>query len=178
LGAARRRWPTRSRAAFAACSIFRQTWLDRLRAAKGSAVGVTVHADPAGQAESWLNGTGDLLFAGLGEQVPLAVQLGVLAHADIGRLADLGRHCRGGSVRRAWGTPMAGMAGDIAQHAGTAEALAELQRDVLQPLELELLAGRVSFTASSDLIAYLRCRLSASEFRPFGHGSGADLGDG
>lgn len=144
-----------------AWSISRQAWLERVRAAVGSALGVTVHADPAGQAQSWLAGTGDLLFAALGEQVPLAVRLGVLAHADIGRLTDLGRHCQRGSVRRAWGTAMASMAGEIAQQAGTAEALAAFQRDVLQPLELELLAGQVTFTGTSDLIAYLRCRLSA-----------------
>jgi hypothetical protein len=143
-----------------ACSRARQPWLDRVRAGVDSALGVTVQADPVGQAQSWLSGTGDLLFASLGGQVPLAVRLGVLAHADFKRLTDLGRHCQRGSVRRAWGTAMAMMAGDIAQQAGTAEALAALQRDVLQPLELELLAGQVRFTATSDLIAYLGYRLS------------------
>ena len=91
--------------------------------AAGSALGVTVHADPAGEAQSWLSGTGDLLFAGLRGQVPLAVRLGVVAHADIGRLQELGRYCRRGSVRRAWGTDLARMAGDIVQQAGTAELL-------------------------------------------------------
>ncbi|HTX80735.1 MAG TPA: hypothetical protein VME44_01040 [Streptosporangiaceae bacterium] len=138
--------------------------MDRARAGIGSALGVTVHPDPVGQAQSWLSGTGDLMFASMGGQVPLSVRLGVLAHADINRLTDLGRYCRRGSVRRAWGTPMAAMAGDIAEQAGTAEALAALQRDVLQPLELELLAGHVAFSATSDLIVYLRFRLSAREF--------------
>jgi hypothetical protein len=144
------------------CSPGRQPWLDRVRAAVDGALGVTVHADPVGQAQSWLGGTGDLLFASLGGQVPLAVRLGVLAHADIARLTDLGRHCQRGSVRRAWGTAMATMAGDIVRQAGTAEALAALQHDVLQPLELELLAGHASFTGTSDLIAYLRRRLQAA----------------
>jgi hypothetical protein len=141
--------------------IYRRTWLDRVRAGVRGALGTTVQADPAGQAQSWLTGTGDLLFVALGEQVPLAVRLGVLAHADISRLTDLGRYCRRGTVRRAWGTAMARLAGDIAQQASTAEALAAFQRDVLQPLELELLAGHVTFTGSSDLIAYLRCCLPA-----------------
>jgi hypothetical protein len=147
------------------CSRFRRTVLGRVRAAVVDALGVTVQADPVGQAQSWLSGTGDLLFAGLRGQVPLAVRLGVLAHADISRLTDLGRHCRRGSVRRTWGTEMAGLAGDIAHHTGTAEALAVFQRDVLQPLELELLAGQVTLTSASDLIAYLRCRLPAAEAR-------------
>ena len=170
LSEARRRQQTRDRAKFVAWSISRLTWLDRMRAGAASALGVTVHADPAGQAESWLTGTGDLLFAALGDQVPLPVRLGVLAHADIGRLTDLGRYSRRGSVRRAWGTAMAGIARDIAQQAGTAEALGAFQRDVLQPLELELLAGHVTFGATSDLVAYLRRRMSAAEFEPFGGG--------
>jgi hypothetical protein len=147
------------------CSRFLQTALDRVRAAAVDALGVQVQADPASQAQSWLSGTGDLLFAGLRGQVPLAVRLGVLAHADISRLTDLGRSCRRGSVRRAWGTEMARLAGDIAQHASTAEGLAALQHGVLQPLELELLAGQVTFTSASDLVVYLRCRLSAAEER-------------
>jgi hypothetical protein len=122
--------------------------------------GVTVRADPAGQSEDWLSGRGDMLIAALGDRVPLAIQLSVLAHADIGRLQDLGRHRRLGSVRRAWGTEMARLAGDIARHAGTPDALAGLQRDVLIPLELELLAGRAAFPAAADAVGYLRARLA------------------
>lgn len=121
--------------------------------------GVAVRADPAGQSEDWPNGRGDMLIAGLGGRVPLAVQVGVLAHADIGRLEDLGRHCRLGSVRRAWGTEMACLAGDIARGAGTQDALAALQRDVLIPVELELLAGRAAFSTAAGAAAYLRNHL-------------------
>lgn len=66
---------------------------------------------------------------------------------------------------------MARIAGEIAEQASTADALAALQHDVLQPLELELLAGQVTFTTTSDLIAYLRRRLRTPEFR-FGQRSG------
>jgi hypothetical protein len=142
-----------------AYSKFRQAGLDRVRAAVTGAIGLTVLADPASQAQSWLGGTGDLLFAGSCGRVPLAVRLGVLAHADISRLTHLGRSCQRGSVRRSWGTGMARLAGDIARQAGTAEALAALQRRLLQPLELDVLGGQVTFTSAADLIAYLRCRL-------------------
>ena len=57
-------------------------------------LGVPVTIEPAGRAEDWLQGQGDLLIAGMGGRVPLAVQVGVLAHADLNRLADLGRHSR------------------------------------------------------------------------------------
>ena len=60
---------------------------------------------------------------------------------------------------------MARLAGDIAQHTGTPEALAAFQHGVLQPLELELLAGHVMFTSASDLITHLRCSLSTAEER-------------
>jgi hypothetical protein len=146
-----------------ASSRFLRIAMDRARAAAVAVLGVEVQADPAGRAQSWLSGTGDLLSAGLTGRVPLAVRLGVLANADISRLTDLGRHCRRGSVRRSWGTEMARLTGDIAQHTGTAEALAAFQRRVVQPLELELLAGRVTFASTSDLIAYLRWHLSAVE---------------
>src|SRR5215472_4746239 len=74
-------------------------------------LGVPASADPGAQAGDWLEGRGDLLIAGMGGRVPVAVQLGVLAHADLGRLADLGSNRRVGSVRRAWGTQMAGLGG-------------------------------------------------------------------
>jgi hypothetical protein len=144
-----------------ACFGLRRIELDRVRVAVAGAIGVPVQADPASQAQSWLNGTGDLVFIGQRGLVPLAVRLGVLAHADMSRLTELGRNRGRGSVRRTWGTEMAGLAGDIAQHAGAAEALAAFQRDILLPLELELLAGHVTFDSSGDLIAYVRDRLSA-----------------
>ena len=75
-------------------------------------LGAPASAGPAGQAGDWLQGNGDLLIAGMGGQVPVAVQLGVLAHADLNRLADLGRNRRLGSVRRTWGTQMARLAGE------------------------------------------------------------------
>jgi hypothetical protein len=95
----------------------------------------------------------------MGGQVPVVVQLGVLAHADLDRLADLGRNSWLGSVRRAWGTEMARLAGDLADLAGTPARLAALQRDLLVPLELEALAGRAGFSTRADAISYLRSRL-------------------
>jgi hypothetical protein len=71
---------------------------------------------------------------------------------------------------------MARLAGEIAAQAGTAEALAAVQRRVLLPLELDSLAGHDAFTCANDLIAYLSCRLPASEFQPSGQKSGTELG--
>jgi hypothetical protein len=122
-------------------------------------LGEQAQAEPSARAEDWLRGQADLLMAAMGGQVPLVVQLGVLAHADLGRLADLGRNSRLGSVRRAWGTEMARLAGDLAALAATPQRLAALQRDLLVPLELEALAGRAGFSTRADAISYLRSQL-------------------
>src|SRR5215471_6951347 len=102
-------------------------------------LGAPANAEPAAQAEDWLRGRADLLIAGMGGQVPVVAQLSVLAHADLGRLADLGQNSRLGAVRRAWGTDMARLTGELAVQAATSDRLATLQRDVLVPLELEVL---------------------------------------
>jgi len=122
-------------------------------------LGAPAGAEPARQAGDWLQGQGDLLIAGMGGQVPVAVQLGVLAHADLGRLADLGRSRRLGSVRRAWGTQMARLAGDLADFAATPQRLAALQRELLVPLELMALGGRAEVSTRAGAIGYLRSRL-------------------
>jgi hypothetical protein len=122
-------------------------------------LGIPVATEPTARAEDWLSGHGDLLIAGMGGQVPVTVQLGVLAHASLNRLADLGRHSRLGSVRRAWGTEMARLAGDLADLAATPERLADLQRDLLVPLELQALAGRAEFSTRAGAISYLRSQL-------------------
>ena len=98
----------------------------------------------------------------MGGQVPVAVQLGVLAHASLNRLADLGQHSRLGSIRRAWGTEMARLAGDLAALAATPERLAALQRGLLVPLELQALAGRAEFSTRAGAISYLRSQLLLS----------------
>lgn len=131
----------------------------RLRFRHTQQLGVLASAEPAGQARDWLQGRGDLLIAGMGGQVPVAVQLGVLAHADLSRLADLGRDRRLGSVRRAWGTQMARLAGDLADFAATPQRLAALQRDLLVPLELMALGGSAEFTTRAGAVSYLRSRL-------------------
>ena len=131
----------------------------RLRFRFTRAAGRTGGAELAARAEDWLRGRADLLIAGMGGQVPVVVQLGVLAHADLGRLADLGHHSRLGSVRRAWGTEMARLAGDLAGLAGTPERLAALQRDLLVPLELRALTGRAGFSTRAGAIGYLRSQL-------------------
>ncbi len=110
----------------------------------------------AEEAAAWLQGEGDLLTAALGRRVPIVAQLGVLAHARLARLQDLGRYCRRGSVRRAWGTEMARLAGDIARLCGSQEALTRLQADVLVPLELDVVAGRRAFACREDAITYVR----------------------
>jgi hypothetical protein len=137
--------------------------LDRFRVSVTSTFGIPVNADPASQAQSWLSGTGDLLCAGVSGRVPLTARLGVLAHADLRRLIDLGRNCRRGSIRRAWGTEMARLAGDIARQAGSAEALLALQRSLLQPLELDLLAGHTGLTSARELITHVRRHLQIAE---------------
>jgi hypothetical protein len=128
-------------------------------------LGAPASADPAAQAGDWLQGKGDLLIAGMGGRVPVAVQLGVLAHADLGRLADLGSNRRAGSVRRAWGTQMAGLAGDLADFAATPQRLAALQRDLLVPLELKALGGHAELSTRAGAISYLRSRLPLPDTR-------------
>jgi hypothetical protein len=123
-------------------------------------LGAPATAEPAARAEDWLRGRTDLLIAGMGGRVPAVVQLGVLAHADLGRLADLGRNSRLGSVRRAWGTEMARLAGDLAVLAATPGRLAALQRDLLVPLELEALAGRAELSTRTGAIGHMRNQLS------------------
>lgn len=157
--------------------VWSNIWLDRVHAGIGRALGVTLDTDPASQAERWLTGTGDLTFVAMRGQVPLSVRVGVLAHADISRLAGLGRSCRRGAVRRTWGTDMARLAGDIADQAGSPEALAAFQRGVLLPLELNLLAGHATCSTASDLVAYLRRCLATSEFEPSGQSRWRDFGD-
>ena len=122
-------------------------------------LGAPASADPAAQAGDWLRGQGDLLIAGMGGQVPVAVQLGVLAHADLSRLADLGRNRRLGSVRRASGTQMARLAGDLADFAATPQRLAALQRDLLVPIELKALGGHAELSTRAGAISYLRSQL-------------------
>ena len=122
-------------------------------------LGAPTNAEPAAQAEDWLRGWADLLIAGMGGQVSVVVQLGVLAHADLGRLADLGRNSRRGSVRRAWGTEMARLAGDLAALAATPDRLAALQCDVLVPLELAVLAGHGDVSTRAGVISHLRNQL-------------------
>lgn len=131
----------------------------RFRARLTRHLGAPVTAEPATRAEDWLLGRADLLIAGMGGQVPVAVQLGVLAHADLGRLADLGRHSRLGSVRRAWGTQPARQAGDLAALAATPERLTALQRDLLVPLELEALAGHAGLSTLAGAISRLQNQL-------------------
>lgn len=142
-------------------------------------LGAPANAEPAAQAEDWLGGRADMLIAGMGGQVPVVAQLGVLAHADLGRLADLGRNSRLGAVRKAWGTEMARLAGDLAALAATPERLVALQRDVLVPLELEVLAGRADVSTRAGVISHLRNQLPLSgprrrpERRPRASGSTA-----
>ena len=131
----------------------------RLRFRLTRPLGAPAEAELAARAEDWLRGRADLLIAGTGGQVPVVVQLGVLAHADLDRLADLGHNSRLGSVRRAWGTEMARLAGDLAGLARTPERLAALQLDLLIPLELQALAGCTSFSTRAGAISYLRSQL-------------------
>ncbi|HXZ76387.1 MAG TPA: hypothetical protein VEH31_36715 [Streptosporangiaceae bacterium] len=137
----------------------------RLRFRLTQHLGVPASAGPARQAGDWLQGKGDLLIAGMGGQVPVAVQLGVLAHADLNRLAGLGRHRRLGSVRRSWGTQMARLAGDLADFAATPQRLAALQRDLLVPLELMALDGSAELATRAGAVSYLRSRLPLPDAR-------------
>ena len=120
--------------------------------AKGSEVSDLGAAD---RAAAWLRGEGDLVTAGMGRPVPVPMQLGVLAHADLERLRTLGRYCRRASVKRTWGTDMARLAGDLAKTAQTAETLRQIQAEMLLPLELEALAGRRVWSRH-DLVNHLR----------------------
>jgi len=110
-------------------------------------------------AAAWLRGEGDLLSAGMGRVVPVPVQIGVLAHANLDRLNALGRYCKRGSIRRTWGSDMARLAGDLARFAASPEQLRHIQADILVPLELDVLAGRRTFACRSALIEYLYSRI-------------------
>jgi hypothetical protein len=123
-------------------------------------------ASPAlDEATAWLRGEGDLLTAGMGRPVPVVVQIGVLAHADLERLANLGRYCRRGSVRRAWGTPLAALAGELAGSCKSPEDLRNLQAQLLIPLEDEVLAGRRCFANREQLISHLRAATGLSSVK-------------
>jgi hypothetical protein len=122
-------------------------------------LGAPANAEPAAQAKDWLRARADLPIAGMGGQLPVVAQLGVLAHADLGRLADLGRNSRLGTVRRAWETQMARLASELAALAATSDRLAALQRDVLVPLELDVLAGRADVSTRAGVISHLRNQL-------------------
>jgi hypothetical protein len=117
----------------------------------------------ADAAANWLTGQGDLIYAGMGRPVPVTVQLGVLAHADLDRLKDLGRLSRRGSVRRAWGTEMAQLAGDVARRAATPERLRRLQAKVLVPLELDVLAGRTQLSSRDHAIEIIKSLLPVEQ---------------
>ena len=108
------------------------------------------------EASAWLRGEGDLLTAGMGRPVPVTVQLGVLAHAGIERLNNLGRYCRRGSVRRAWGIEMAELAGELASLSQSPQMLRRLQAEFLIPLENEVLAGRRNIVDRQELIFHIR----------------------
>lgn len=124
----------------------------------GHRVRRSVRADTgvADQAEALLRGDGDLVIAALGRRVPVVVQLSVLAHAELDRLANLGRYCRRGSIRRAWGTEMAQLAGDLARYCRSPESLRRLQAEILVPLELDVLSQRRAFACREDLVAHVR----------------------
>jgi hypothetical protein len=111
-------------------------------------------------AAAWLRGEGDLVTAAMGRNVPVPVQLGVLAHGSIQRLTALGRYRRRGSIRRSWGTDMAMLAGEIARFAGTPEKLMALQSTVLVPLELEVLGGALHFPNRDAVVDHLRSVIS------------------
>ena len=54
---------------------------------------------------------------------------------------------------------MARLAGELAALAATPDRLATLQRDVLVPLELEVLAGRADVSTRAGVISHLRNKL-------------------
>jgi hypothetical protein len=82
-------------------------------------LGAQATAEPAAGPRTGSGGGRICSLPGWAGYVPAVVQLGVLARADLGRLADLGRNSWRGSVRRAWGTEMARLADDLAGLAAT-----------------------------------------------------------
>jgi hypothetical protein len=113
------------------------------------------------EATAWLSGEGDLLIAAAGRSVPVAVQLGVLAHGSFERLTNLGKDAKRGVVRRAWGIEMASLAGDIASATGSGAQLAAFQTDCLIPLEIEVLAGHRAGHSRVAIIQLVTDRLPA-----------------
>jgi hypothetical protein len=57
---------------------------------------------------------------------------------------------------------MARLAGDLAVLAATPERLAALRRDVLVPVELEVVAGGAELSTRTDAISHLRNQLALS----------------
>ena len=54
---------------------------------------------------------------------------------------------------------MARLAGELTALAATSDRLATLQRDVLVPVELEVLAGRADVSTRAGVISHLRNKL-------------------
>jgi hypothetical protein len=102
---------------------------------------------------AWLGGWGDLPFVAHRRPVPPIVQLGVLAHAPWGRLADLaaaGPHGRAGLT---WGRAGLAHVRSVLAAAGSPPGLVTVQSTDLQPRERDLLdAGRMDLT-SAELAA-------------------------
>lgn len=119
--------------------------------------------DLAGGVESWLRGRGDFVYAAFRRRVPVEVQLGVLAHADLERLAALGRLARRGSIRRTWGTGVARAAGELARAARTREELRRIQVGHLIPAELDVLSGKRRLTDRGQLILFVQRVIDAPD---------------
>ncbi|MCU4182858.1 hypothetical protein K6U06_00665 [Acidiferrimicrobium sp. IK] len=105
---------------------------------------------------------------GSGRYVRPWTVVGALAHCDLGRLAQL-RTLPPSTPTQSWRATLAYLATELATKASTASDLARLQREVLVPLELELLArGNGWMSCPSELIDLFSGELASYQRRSGG----------
>jgi hypothetical protein len=85
------------------------------------------------------------------ELAPVWVAVNALAHSDLYHLRALA-HDRTRLARDTWGEWFTRLASEIAELAATEDELVEVQREILVPLELQLLDDRVAMPSTPDQV--------------------------
>jgi hypothetical protein len=117
------------------------------------------------EAEAALRGR--LVEAACGHERPGAawVCLNTLAHADWGTLSEVADGSRRGHGD-VWAAALMFLAGEALSASGSADALVEVQRGGLIPLELDVLGGVVQLPAApARLVSLVRAQLARATSR-------------